>query len=171
MAIKKKKNTNPSKYPQENSKVRPVVLDLYPDLVFNREMPVTEAFIDRLAQDMIEFAEKEDTLTKWKFIRHKKIAKSNIQRWCKNFPQLQRAWDHMVDCIASRREEGAIMRKYDGGFVREFHAMYDQEYKDFLLWKYSLNKKPEDGATSGTFILRMQNAPLTDEVPERKKEE
>lgn len=160
-AIKTTKSTTPV-----NRKTK--VVEMYKDMFFLREYPISEAFIERLAADMVEWAKKETSLKLTDFFWDMGIHNQVVYRWMEKWPILKRAWEFAGQRIASRREVGAITRKLDPGAIEKFQGMVDPEYKNFLQWKASLATTEKQG--TGTVIVRMEAAPTSDRVPERKQE-
>jgi len=144
------------------------VIDFYNDLLFMKQMPVSEAFIDRLSAEMVAFADLEDTLRPSQFWNSKRLSIGTIDKWRAKWPQLERAYEYLVARIADRRDIGAITRKYDGSYVERSLAMYDPEYKKFLEWKASIADKNKE--SSGTLVVQMYTAPNSDLVPVKKKD-
>lgn len=164
MAIKKKsKSSDNNKLPMGNTKI----VDQYPDMFFLKEKPVSEAFIERLSREMIDWSKKDDSLRITQFFNVRGIPNAMIYRWMTKFPMLKQAHEFAMSVIADRRDVGAITRKYDGNYIDRAQAMYDPEYKKFLEWKASLVDKNKD--SQGTLIVQMMPAPSSSVVPERKK--
>lgn len=163
--IKRVKTTKHSSIDSKSAKV----VDFYPDLFFMKQMPVSEAFIDRLAQEMIEFAEKKDTIRPSQFWLSKRMNSTYITRWKEKWPQLQMAYDFLVASCAMRRDVGAATRKLDGSYIKDTQVLYDKEWRDQIEWRSKLNVK-EDIGIDGKFVLQMIKAPNSTEVPDRNKE-
>lgn len=160
---KKVKTAKNNMLPPE--KVR--VVDVYQDLYFNKEMPVNEAFIDRLAQEMIDFAELETTIRPSQFWISKRLHNQNIYRWKEKWPQLERAYAHLLSQCALRRDIGAVTKKFDGNYVDKTQAMYDPEYKKFLEWKASLADREN---TLGNIKVVLDNYERSPMVPDKSSD-
>lgn len=130
------KNSKDSKLPKEKNHV----IDHYTDLFFLQTMPVTEAFIDRVASDMIAWSKKDTSLRITDFFNELGIPNAMLYKWMKKWPNLQHAHTYTMSVIAGRRDVGAITKKYDGAYIKDSQAMYDPEYKAFLEWRAGLNK-------------------------------
>jgi len=164
MAVKKKNKTKDNSIiPLERVKV----VDMYPDLFFGREQPINEAIIDRLTQEMVEFAEREDTIRPSQFWMSKRLNSAYIYRWKEKWPQLQNAYDYLMAWCAQRRDIGAATRKYDGNYIEKNQPMYDPEYKKLVEWRAGLANK--DKESQGTVVVQMMPSPTSDAVPERKR--
>lgn len=164
MTIKKKaKTSDHSKSIAVNTKI----LDFYPDMFFLKEKPVSEAFIERLAREMVDWSKLEDSLRITQFFNQRGIPNGMIYKWMEKFPMLKQAHEFAMGAIADRRDIGAITRKYDGNYIDKSQAMYDPEYKKFLEWKASMAEKNREN--SGTLIVQMMPTPSSDQVPVRKK--
>ena len=124
--LKKKKTPNSSKSTGTGTnKPSPVIIDSYLDMVFMRERPVARAFLEGLATAWVEWAKKDDSLRVKDFFIEQGISSQKMYEWISKYDFLKSAHGMVMEMIASRREKGAITRKYDGGFIKEMQSMYD----------------------------------------------
>lgn len=134
------------------SKVSPWLED-YLDLHTMRIKPVSSMFIERLAIEVMSWSTNDDAIVFRDFIDNKHIPEDAYYRWVRTYPELKAAHTLAKGRIGSRREKGAITRKFDGSSVIGSMAMYDQEWKDLLAWKSSL----KDQSTSGNVTINLPN--------------
>lgn len=143
MALKKV-NTNtvkkkPANLESENQRLSPWFED-YQDLFTFKIRPVSEAFIERLAKEIIEWSEKEENLVLGKFLVSKRMQEETFRRWMKKSPILADAHALAKKNIACRREHGGITRKLDPTFAFNSMPIYDSEWKEFFQWKSNLKQ-------------------------------
>jgi hypothetical protein len=104
-----------------------------------------------MASDLINWSLKDDSLVFRDFYDDRYIPEDTYYRWLKTYPTLKAAHTLAKGRIGSRREKGALSRKYDGSFISSSMPMYDQEWKDILAWKSSL----KDQASSGNVTINL----------------
>lgn len=153
--IRKSTNPNTKKSPhttnaQTDCKVSPWLED-YLDLQSFRLKPITQASIERLSNELIQWSLKEDSLVFRDFYDDKYIPEDTWYRWLNKYPELKAAHTLAKGRIGSRREKGALMRKYDGSLIVNSMPMYDNEWKELLSWKTSL----KDQSTSGSVTINL----------------
>jgi hypothetical protein len=69
--------------------------------------------------------------------------------------------------LGQRREEGAIKREYDGGFVKYCMPLVDEDFKHLEEWRSKLKESSE----SGDKIVIIERFPDVPTVPRLKKDE
>lgn len=175
MAIKKKKsskkaNTSTIAPKKKTTKKRPYTyFDEYRDLFTGRMKPVSDAFLDRLSQDLIDWVIKEEHALILKvFFREKGIGYRTAQKWAKRSPRLREAMDDAKDVIGSRREIGALMRIYDSGMVKLIQHFYDPEWKKSEEWRAELKAKQDEKAKNNNIQWVLEKFPNSKLVPEKK---
>lgn len=119
------------------------IVDFYTDLFFMKEKPVSEAFIERLATDMVEWAKKDRSLRITQFYNEMGIPSRYFYEWMKHYPKLALAHEYAMSMIADRRDIGAIEKKYDGSYIEKSFGMYDPAYRSFMEWKSKLAKQEQ----------------------------
>lgn len=160
---KKSKNSDNNKLPFKSTKI----VDYYTDMFFLKEKPVSEAFIERLAQEMIDWSKEDDALRITQFFNKRGIPNPMLYRWMEKYPFFKQAHEYVMAVIADRRDVGAITRKYDGNYIDKSLGMYDPEYRKYMEWKASLTNKEKE--SQGTVVVQMMPSPTSDVVPERKR--
>lgn len=129
-------------------------LEDYLDLQSMRIKPVSELFIERLALEVMEWSKLEESIIFRDFIDNKNIPEDAYYRWVRTYPNLKAAHTLAKGRIGSRREKGAITRKFDGSTIIGSMSMYDQEWKDLAVWKSSLK---DQSASSGNITINLPN--------------
>lgn len=160
--IQRVKKSNHNKVPSEKSKI----VEIYRDPLFMKEKPVSLNFLESLARDMIEWSKKDSSLRVSDYFLECEIPNQMIYRWMDKYDFLKYAHEITMARIASRREIGAITRKFDSGAIERYQPMYDPEYKKLVEWRASLSDKNKD--SQGTLIVQMMPAPVSGRVPELK---
>jgi len=153
---------------RDQSTKRSVWLEDYLDAFSLRMKPVTQAFIDRLAKELIEWAVYDDTArVVTKFYIHRGIAPQTFYSWVKKHEVLGNAYALAKEAIGIRREEGALDRTFDASFVRYTMPLYSQDMKKLEEWRSSLR---EEKATQAPQVVVLDKVPTTSEVPEQPKD-
>lgn len=137
------------------------IVDHYPDLFFLKNKPVSEAFIQRIAQDMIAWAQKPNSLRITQFYNELGIPNTYIYRWMEKYEDLKLAHDYAFSMIADRREIGAIEKRYDSTIIRESMPIWDPAYKAHLEWKAKLAKQEEQ---VGNIKVVIEKFPTREEI-------
>ncbi len=133
---------------------------LYPDMFFMRDWPMNEAVAERLAREYMEWADLETSLVLADFRLDKKICVPTWLKIVKEFSCLAEAHRYAKERLASRRERGAMIRKFDSGFVLRTMPIYSDEFKELEEWRSNLSKKEDDsGGTKIVVIERMPDVP------------
>lgn len=143
------------------------VVDSYLDMFFMRQMPVSEAFLERLASEWIEWAKLPTSFRLNQFYNERGIPNKMMYRWAKKCSKLQEAHDMVLSMLADRRDIGALTKELDGAQVRETFALYDPEFKEFMKWKAQISKEEDKG--KGNITVVFENFPSSEDVPTRKK--
>jgi len=121
-------------------------LEDYQDCFTFQMLPVTQKFIERLAQDLITWSEDPENLTLEKFYLKKRIAGRTFYDWVDKYPLMKAAHQTAKENIGIRREEGAIMRKYDSATIAYTMPSYLNRWKDTAEWKAKLKAESENAA-------------------------
>ena len=141
----KVKSANTSTQPQKVAKI----VDMYPDIFTFREKPVSEAVIERLMQEWIEWVKRPESLRIRQFWNEKGIPNKYMYSWMKKFPVVQMTHDYILDVLADKRDIGALLKngELNGDQVRFSFWRYEQGEKEFIEWKAKLAK--DEGQVTG----------------------
>jgi hypothetical protein len=126
-----------------DTKRNSVWLEEYRDFFALKTQPVTEAFIQRLGEELAQWSLKEDSLTLTSFCKMKGLTRMTFHRWKDKYPELNTAYQFAVEQFADKREVGGLTRKLDPTFAWNSLPKYDPEWQQFMQWKASL--KQDDG--------------------------
>lgn len=91
--------------------------------------PMTQAGIQRLCQDLLDYAAKEDSLIFRTFLDNKCMPEIYYYRWVDKFENLREAHAMAKGMIGARRELAALVRKMDSSIVQSSMYMYDSAWK------------------------------------------
>lgn len=141
----KSKNPNTTKKIKKNlegDKVQRVsrYLEDYQELFTFKMRPVTEAFIERLSQELMDWADKEESLVIEDFHDERKICSSTFYRWVDKHESMNKAHAYAKRRMMSKREKGMLTRKYDSTTAWNSLAKYDPVWEKFMEWKAALAK-------------------------------
>lgn len=142
--------------------------DEYRDCFSGKMVPVSELFIDRLSQDVIDWAIKEEKAISFAaFLNSKGILRNAFMGWVAKHEKLKAAYEFALQCLAVRREYGAATGGYNPNIIMYMQSFYCSEWKSQTEWRAKL--KTEMNENSGTKIVVMEKFDSSDLVPERVK--
>lgn len=123
---KKPKNLNLT---PTGKKSKLTVIDYYKDLFTHMTIPVSEAFINRLSDDLLSWANNDPEAFKLtQFIRKVGMHSKTFYRWCNTYPTLGDAKKAALEAIGDRRELGALKNKLNTQMVMRQQHFYDEEW-------------------------------------------
>jgi hypothetical protein len=132
--------------------------------------PMNAVGIDRLADDIVDWARNDDDALKLsEFYLAKGIHGQTWYAWCKRFPRLQIAHDCAKEWIGIRREKGALKGKLSPQVVMYTMPFYDKQWEDETVRRAALKDVNSESKSSVTVL--MNPIPNSDIVPERKGED
>jgi len=113
----------------------------------------SDACIEKLANDMLEFYEDKSRLTFEEFLEEKGIAISTYLSWIKKHQILKEVHDHIKTVLAGRREKGMLT-----GVLREKSGMHMQHqfsdrWKEADKYWSELQKKDDEKVTNIKVIM------------------
>ncbi len=142
----------------------------YPDsekYFFLRKRPISDVIIDDYAKNYIEWAtNEEDALRAQDFPLLIGMYPKSFRNLMDRHEGLRRAHEVVKSIIASRREKGAINKKYDTSMIKHSMPLYDHDWKKLCEW-YGNIKVKEDEAKKRDITVLMAPMPATDAVPEK----
>lgn len=170
------KKSNPSKKRQPASKrygseqVISKWMEDYLDCFTFKMQPVTEAFIERIAADLVHWAKTNPEAIKLsQFYAEKYILDETFRSWCNKYPTLKAARSIAKTFLGNRRESGGLTRKYDPGMVTLSMPNYDTEWKDLAEWKADIASKTHEGASgNAVYNITIPSFGSSGIVPDKK---
>lgn len=85
---------------------------------------IDEPFINKLCVDLIGWSQQNNSLRLTQFVGLFGIELPMLYRWCKKFPQLQRAKQYALDRLADRRELGVAFGNLNSSAILSTMTMY-----------------------------------------------
>lgn len=143
------------------------VIDMIRDGYSMRMMPVSEAFVDKMASQLIEDSHKdENVLSIESFCRKHRLGRTTFDNWTNRFPFFKEAKEHAMIAFASRLENG-VFKGTEGireRAAREILPMYSKTWRDREEQVAALNKESQG---SGSFVAVLEAFPSSEKVPPR----
>lgn len=151
----KKLNTSTREKKQAPNVVRKyTIIDEYLCLFSFKKKPISEGFIHKLCEEFCKWANRDgkdgsdESLRLDDFADEMGVNKRDIERWRLKFPNLQEAYEYAKRRIASRREIGAMKRRYESSTVLKTQGYYCDVYRTEEERRAKLQKDEERPASS-----------------------
>jgi len=102
----------------------------YQDCFTFKIKPVTQAFIERFAADLVKWAyTNNEALIISQFYLGKGISPQTYYRWINQHNTLKEAHETAMLCIGNRREIGALKRQFSEAMVTQRQHAYDTAWE------------------------------------------
>jgi len=119
--------------------------DEYKDMRSFQKKIVNQAFFDKLALELLDWAENDEMALKLsQFYIKKGIWDGDFYRFCEKSDNLKRAHIWAMQMIGNRREVLGLQKKIDPGMVSYTMAHYDKTWKDLAEWRAAISKDKEE---------------------------
>ena len=147
-----KKNPNEPKRDQMSKKV--TWLEEYKDMFGGLSHPVTESFLNRIAQELIAYVEDPEIelLRIDNFFVKKRIHPTTGIAWANKYPEFGAIYKTCKAILGWRRENGAMREGWNASVVMQTMPMFDEEYKQLKEWE---NRMKNDTMNSGKVMVLM----------------
>lgn len=100
----------------------------YQDFFTLRQKPVSEAFLERLAQELINYSKTtQDILRHEWFFTEKGIPPKTARAWAQKYPAFGLAYNTAKYIIGMRRENGSLRKHFDAATYFKSAQRYDEE--------------------------------------------
>ncbi len=146
--------------------------DEYKDLFSFKIVPINEAFIERFASDMLQWATSEDkslnNLKITQFPRSKKVPMQTFYDWVNKHPIIKEAYLESMAAIGDRREIGGMTREYDSSMIKSTMHLYDSKWKESEEWRAKI-KADADNKNQALVITNTIYKTLPKENEETKE--
>ncbi len=106
-----------------------LVIEEYFSIHTMKYHPATRRFVEQEAINLKEWAEKDDSLRLSDFYDSRGYNTETFYSWCHKFPEMKASHDYAKRRIASRRENGALFRKFDANTVHKTLGFYDYVFQ------------------------------------------
>jgi len=143
-AHKKAKNSKSKNIKHNTPKYKATtgVIEFYNDSFSWKEVPVSQAFIDKTTEELATWAiNDKNALKLTQFCHIKGIPSQTLYRWCDKYPKLKAAKDLAIEIIGNRREIGAIKNKYNHQMISSQQAKYDSSWWSLEVQRAELKAK------------------------------
>lgn len=159
--MKKTKTTNNSKSVNKraaigNSECKkvPIVFDEYMDMFLMQKKPVTDTFLDMLAETYILWVKTEiKCIIFTEFLQQQGITRSHFYRWLLRSEKLREAHDFVLMTLGNRRERGVAERKYEPSMITKVHGHYSDIWVTELTRIAALNNKEDNSKQNITVLI------------------
>jgi len=142
-AIKEKKPLK-EKRPEDRESRVSVWLEDYLDCFTFKMKPVTDMFIERISEELIQWALNDPNAIKLtQFFNAKRIPYLTWNRWVK-YEKFATAKDLALSILGDKREHGGLTKKYDASMVQFMMPKYDQDWKDVIAWRAKAKAEAEN---------------------------
>lgn len=170
-----KNRTKPTNTSNKDSKAPIKLFDEYLDMFSFRQKPVSEAYLEKLFGDLLQWAlNDEDALVMSAFFSKRGIGSDDIRRWRNRFTFVDSAYKFALSVVGSRREHGALKKNLDAGMVRYTMPAYgDKEFSwtELEEWRAKMRAKESENVSGGVKIVVMEKYPESELVPKKEKSE
>lgn len=140
--------------------------DEYHDMFSFRLKPVSDAYIDSVAEELVKWALSDtDALVLQEFYIKKGMNSNDMKRWCGRNENLLHAHKFSLMILGVRREKGGLKKQLDAGMVSYTMAHYCDVWKFLAEWRSKMTK--DEGQTTGKLTIHMEDFPSSPLVPEK----
>jgi hypothetical protein len=158
-AKEKKENKKPNHENPEITEYKPTFLSEYYNVHTRQFHPCTLKFVEREAIKLKEWADQEDSLNIYDFTDNQGYNPDTFYDWCKKFPQLHEAHQYALRRIGSRREYGAMIRKFTEATVHRTLGYYHYIWKQETIALAKLKEETSQNETKVVIIERFPDLP------------
>lgn len=146
----------------------PIWRDEYLDPLSGNSYAMTDRGLEKLASDLVKWANTKDAFTITQFFLPKGIAPKSWYRWVDKSEVLRDAQDMAKELIAIKRELGVANGKLRSDMIKPVHGYYSQVWRDEQDRASKLNNSYS--STGNVQVVLMDVSPNSDIVPTLKKE-
>lgn len=161
--MNKGKTTKPTIRKKKPAKNR-VWDEEYFDIFTFKVKPVSDIYMEKLAEKMREWAQQDDSLRLEDFYDLSGISPDNFERWYKRSLPLKTIHDYTIRRLASRREIGALKNELNVSMVCKtlghYCKIYDSEEEKRI-------KRHEKERSKEEVLWVMEKAKSSDKVPDK----
>lgn len=162
---------NPQATTENKNRTKIVVLEEYYNFDSQRQMPITNATMQKLVENAILWAKTNPEAIKInQFLEINGIPRRTWDRWCDKYDIIRDCNQDLLMLLGNRREHGLLTRKYEPGSTTRMMTHYDSDWKKNDEWKASLNPKKEGitGEAREVYIIKNQ---ITSDIRHRAEDE
>jgi len=162
-----KKNTN-SGY-ENIEKDYPEYMDFF-DVFTMRLRPINEAWLEKLAKELVEWAKDENSFKFTQFLSDRGLPHTSFYSWIKRSEALAEAHKYTIMTLGARREWGGLSKQLDSSMIKASMPIYDRDWKKLEEWRSDLKQKENDSEKPKIVVIeKFPDAPkLTPEEVAKK---
>lgn len=163
MRIKKEKSSNPSTGSKNvTTRVTEIRLRFFEEY----GNPIPDNVLDDLCLDMQEWSDKKSSLRFKDFLTENRIQSKMFYDFLERHKGLQREYEFTLNKIASRREIGAISRRFDATSALRMMPRYDHEWTENEEKLAKIKRlSQQEGNNGQTIIAVLPEIPHSNLVP------
>jgi hypothetical protein len=105
-------------------------LEDYAEFFTHRLIPVSEAFLERIGEELLRYAKTTNILRIDPFFREKGIASFTSRRWRDKYPVFRVFYEEALLILGERREHGALNFDYNHATMALSQRKYDYVYRE-----------------------------------------
>jgi hypothetical protein len=127
----------------ERSTQKPWFDEYYRDMTTLRMHPVSEAYLLKFAMEWVEWSlnPANNCTSLEEFFIHKRINTNTVYRWQNRCEELQAAHDFVKEFLYTKRDKGAVEKRYDSAYSRMSMPMYSNKFRDLEEWRAKTAQK------------------------------
>jgi hypothetical protein len=156
MANKNIKHSTAPKKPAKNVQNQPIVFEEYVDMLTMRKKPVSDAYLEKFAIDMLNWAKTSNALVFGNYFHDCGVSYATFRRWKERSPKLAEVYEHVCEIIGARREEGGLKRKYDSSMVMKSMPIYSYDWKKLEIERDE-RRKPKENVGTGNITVVLED--------------
>lgn len=145
--------SNPTASDSKVEKREPLVIGEYYNSKEDLMMPVTHTHLKSLAKKLYQWSDTAEGLNILEFYQAVGISKTAFHEYLDKSPELKAAHSYALDAIGTRRDVGAMKKKYDTNAVWRSQYQYGSQYREAMEFAAKLAKRDEDHDAGGTKIV------------------
>lgn len=143
----------------------PIWRDEYIDPLAGNSHTMTDMGLERMAADLVKWANTKDAFTITQFFVPKGIPPGTWHRWINQCEILKNAQDMAKELIAIRREVGVATGKLRSDMIKPVHGYYSS------VWREEQDRASQiNNITSGIQVVEIEKSPSSDLVPVLKRD-
>ena len=125
-----KKAKNLREKEEEIKPVEQLFIGQYYHIKTMKYHPTTVKFVEQECMRLVEWAELDDSLLIIDFIDTRGYTEETYYDWCRKFDNFKEAHEFAKRRLSSRREKGALNRKYDASTIHKVMGHYSTIWRD-----------------------------------------
>lgn len=165
---KSESNTVKESKPSKIKLTKVYDFDEYLDMKTCSRKITSEAWAEKMAMTLVKWVEEnENALKMTEFYQHIGMYQTDFCTLANKYPLLAKAKAYARMVIGTRRELGALTRKFDAGTVNYTMPVYDPDWKEMVEWRSSLKQLEGKSGDNRTQYVIIPEVPRSDLVKER----